>query len=175
MTDLPDDLFLVRVADDEDPDTLRETLSFSRSPTVLLTFAANRFTRAAARLYQARYDIGAMDWRMLVMLTRAPGATAARASETIGIDKGAVSRCLRNLQDKGLAAPGDLHANGRSRGWHLTPAGQALHDTILREALDRQRRLFAGFEPEEVRALCDMLQRFLTNLDDLKSETVPGR
>lgn len=66
-----DSLFLVDV-EDEDGETSR-TLSFSRSPTVLLTFAANRFTRAAAKTYAEKFGIGAVDWRMLVMLTRKPG------------------------------------------------------------------------------------------------------
>ena len=48
QTLLDDDQFLVRAIDGEaGPATT--TLSFSRSPTVLLTFAANRFTRSAAR------------------------------------------------------------------------------------------------------------------------------
>jgi len=168
--DLPDEMFLVRV-DHEETGDMRETLSFSRSPTVLLTFAANRFTRMASKIYQERYGLGAMDWRMLVMLTREPGATAARASETIGIDKAAISRCLHRLEGKDLVRAGALHANGRSRGWYLTAAGQTLHDTILREALERQRRLFQGFSKAEVEALCDMLQRFLENQKTLMADT----
>ncbi|MCC6007562.1 MAG: winged helix-turn-helix transcriptional regulator [Rhodobacteraceae bacterium] len=160
---LPDDLFLVQVEHgDATPHT---TLSFSRSPTVLLTFAANRFTRAASRLYQERYGIGAMDWRMLVMLTREPGATIARSSEVIGIDKAAVSRSVQRLRRLGLVSQGMLHANGRSRGLNLTPEGHDLHARILREALDRQKRLLGGFSPEEVTMLCDMLTRFLENLE----------
>lgn len=166
VRDLPDELFLVQVESD-DGRTANETLSFTRSPTVLLTFAANRFTRAAARAYQERYGVGAMDWRMLVMLTREPGATLARSAEVIGIDKGAVSRSLRRLQEKKLAACGDLHRNGRSRGWRLTRRGKELHDKILADALHRQRRLLDGFDVGELAALCDMLRRILKNLETL--------
>ncbi len=164
--DLPDELFLVSV---EDEAVVRKTLSFSRSPTVLLTFAANRFTRAAAKVYLERFGIGAMDWRMLVMLTREPGATVTRSSDITGIDKGAVSRCLHRLLEKQLVSQGELHANGRSRGWRLTEAGHALHERVLSEALERQRKLFDGFSPEEIETLCDMLSRFLTNLEGLQA------
>ncbi len=163
---LADDLFLVQVADAQEG-TSKKTLSFSRSPTVLLTFAANRFTRSAARVYQKRYGLGAMDWRMLVMLTREPGATAARSSEVIGIDKGAISRSLHRLLEKKLVKQGSLHANGRSREWRLTEKGHALHKEILSEALARQRKLFADFSEEEVKSLCDMLLRFLDNLEEI--------
>ena len=163
---LSDEIFLVDVHDEERQVTNR-TLSFSRSPTVLLTFAANRFTRSAARVYQTKYGLGAMDWRMLVMLTREPGATAARSSEVIGIDKGAISRSLHRLLDKNLAEQGPIQANGRSRPWRLTTKGQALHDEILTEALARQRALFADFSEEEVKSLSNMLLRFLNNLESI--------
>ncbi len=167
---LPDELFLVQVEEgDAAPHT---TLSFSRSPTVLLTFAANRFTRAASRIYQERYGIGAMDWRMLVMLTREPGATISRSSEVIGIDKAAVSRSVQRLRKLRLVSQGELQANGRSRGLKLTQKGHALHERILREALDRQKKLLKGFSPEETTMLCDMLTRFLHNLEDLQKNLV---
>ncbi|MBL6428956.1 MAG: winged helix-turn-helix transcriptional regulator [Maritimibacter sp.] len=162
-----DSLFLVDV-EDEDGETSR-TLSFSRSPTVLLTFAANRFTRAAAKTYAEKFGIGAVDWRMLVMLTRKPGATVTESANTIGIDKGAVSRCISRLEELALVRKGDLHANGRSRGWWLTEKGKELHACILEEALERQRMLLDGFTYEEIEAFTDMLRRFVDNLSNLNS------
>ena len=154
-----DDLeFLVTVGE-----TGAQTLSFDRSPTVLLTFAANRFTRAAARFYQDRYGIGAMDWRMLVMLTREPGSSVSHAGRTIGIDKGAVSRSLKRLEAKGLAAP----AGGNRSDWVLTPEGQALHAEILEVALERQRKLLKGLSKSDVETLTRCLGQFLVNLSDL--------
>lgn len=164
MAKVDEDLFLVTVED-----TGAQTLSFERSPTVLLTFAANRFTRAAARLYQERFGIGAMDWRMLVMLTREPGSSVSHAGRTIGIDKGAVSRSLRRLEDKGLAEP----VGGNRSDWVLTPAGRALHDEILTVALARQKRLLAGMSSADVETLTRCLGQFLTNLELLERELSP--
>jgi DNA-binding MarR family transcriptional regulator len=165
-----DSLFLVDIEDENGGHA--RTLSFSRSPTVLLTFAANRFTRAAAKTYAGKFGIGAVDWRMLVMLTRQPGATVTESANTIGIDKGAISRCISRLEARGLCAKGKLHANGRSRGWWLTEEGIRLHELVLQEALERQRKLLDGFTLEEVEALTDMLRRFLTNLENLTDDTV---
>jgi len=146
----------------------RVTLSFRRTPTVLLTFAANRFTRAASRLYQRRFGIGAMDWRMLVMLAREPGSGVSHAGRTIGIDKGAVSRSLQRLAKRGLVEATDGPPN--RPGWRLTDAGGDLHDRILDLAMTRQGRLLDGFSEDEIRAFNDYLQRFLSNLDRLKTE-----
>jgi len=177
MTDSPntltDDLFLIAPGDTaEGPE--QPTLSFSRSPTVALTFAANRFTRAAARDYQARFGIGAMDWRMLVMLTREPGSTVSHAARTIGIDKAAVSRSLRRLQNTGLALPEAEGRDDRRKSWTLTDEGRALHAEILTHALTRQKRLLAGFSADEVRALTGYLARILDNIDGAFAEDPEG-
>lgn len=166
VSPLDDDLFLVDVVDDK-TNRVATTLSFSRSPTVSLTFAANRFTRQAARYYQQEFGIGAMDWRMLVMLTREPGASVAQASKTIGIDKGAVSRSLSRLEKVGLVTATSALSDERRKSWHLTEAGQQLHGRMLKGALARQQQLLAGFEQHEVEQFNDYLQRFLVNLENL--------
>lgn len=163
---LDDDLFLVDVIDDK-TNKVSSTLSFSRSPTVLLTFAANRFTRKAARYYQQEFGIGAMDWRMLVMLTREPGASVALASKTIGIDKGAVSRSLARLEASGLVEGHSTLNDERRRSWHLTEAGEQLHARMLTGALQRQRQLLDGFDSVEVERFNGYLRRFLSNLEKL--------
>jgi len=162
------------MAEPEDADFLvtveatgAETLSFRRSPTVMLTFAANRFTRSAARLYQQRYGIGAMDWRMLVMLTREPGSSVSHAGRTIGIDKAAVSRSLKRLEERGLAECADASRSD----WTLTEAGRALHEEILGIALARQRRLLEGLSREDVATFTRCLATFLGNLEALDAET----
>lgn len=162
--ELPDDLFLVTLPDDETSEH-QATLSFSRSTTVLLTFAANRFTRQAARSYQDEFGIGAMDWRMLVMLTREPGSSVSRASRTIGIDKAAVSRSLARLQKAGLVQANSDKSDERRKSWSLTLAGIDLHDRILTVALERQKQLLQGFTADEVEEFNGFLRRFLENLE----------
>lgn len=166
---LPDELFLVAV--DEAGGESVSTLSFSRSTTVLLTFAANRFTRAAARQYQQQFGIGAMDWRMLVMLTRHPGSSVALASKTTGIDKAAVSRSLARLQDKGLAYAQSQASDPRRKDWFLSEAGEALHAEMLAVALQRQKALLDGFDQSEVEQLNHYLRRVLDNLGRLNASS----
>lgn len=162
-TDLPDDMFLVHT----DDGAAQPTLSFRRSPNVLLTFAANRFTRITARDNQQRFGIGAMDWRMLVMLTRAPGSSVSEAARTIGIDKAAVSRSLVRLEKAGLVRP-DPDAGSRFRKrWVLSDDGVGLHAKMLAASLERQKHLLAGFTRDEVDQFTDYLSRFLANLDGL--------
>jgi len=157
-------MFLVDVQNDRDGCS-RRTLSFSRAPTVLLAFAANRFTRNSAREYLDRFGIGAMDWRMLVMLTREPGCDAARASNAIGIDKGAVSRSLARLQKQGLATFVSRETDERRKSWRLTPKGDRLHDGILEVALKKLEATLDGFSKKDISELNRLLAKLVDNLD----------
>ena len=145
------------------------TLDLGQSPTVLLVFAANRFTRIWSRYLQTRFDLGAMDWRMMVMLTAEPGSSVSRASQVINIDKGAVSRALARLEAKGLARAESPSSYPHRRTWSLTRAGSALHDEILEIALSRQRQILGGFTVEDVGQLNGYLRRILDNLGGLES------
>jgi DNA-binding MarR family transcriptional regulator len=168
MQDLPDDMFLVH-PDGTADGPAETTLSFTRAPSVLIAFAGNRFTRSAARHYQKTFGIGAMDWRMLVMLTREPGSPVSHAARTIGIDKAAVSRSLQRLEKAGLAVPETTGSDSRRKSWSLTAEGHALHARMLQSALERQARLLDGFTEEEAEAFSAYLRRFLANLDRLNA------
>ena len=140
------------------------TLSFSKTPTVLLTFAANLFTRQSAAALNAEFGIGAMDWRMLVMLTRHPGASVAQSVETIGIDKAAVSRSLQRLLDKGLVTHEAQESDPRRKDWSLTTEGHALHAEILEVVLDRLDTQLNGFSEAESGELSRLLRKLHGNL-----------
>jgi len=145
-----------------------QTLEFDKNPTVLLVFAANRFTRNAARVYQDKYGIGAMDWRMLVMLTKEPNIPVARASRVIGIDKAAVSRSLGRLYEKQLALPTIPEGDARRKIWKLSSEGVMLHSEILKDALGRQQKILKNFSDRDVVQFNDYLQRLLDNLEALE-------
>ena len=140
------------------------TLSFSRTPTVLLTFAANLFTRQSAAALTKQFGIGAMDWRMLVMLTRHPGASVAQSAEAIGIDKAAVSRSLGRLLDKKLVTSIAQESDPRRKQWRLTKKGRDLHDNILVVVLKRLREQLGGFTDADIVELSRLLQKLHKNL-----------
>lgn len=161
---LSDALFLVE-APDPYGGAPRVTLSLANAPAVLLVLAANRYTRSLSRIYQKRFGIGAMDWRMLSTLTRAPDSSVSQAAADIGIDKAAVSRSLSRLEEKGLVCARTPGPDGRRRLFRLTEAGSALHDEILADALALQKKVLDGFSAEDAARFRDDLQRFIGNLD----------
>jgi len=165
---LPKDMFLVDVKDNISSDTF-QTLSISRTPAMLLSFAGNKLTEGASRYFNQEFGLGTVDWRMLFLLARVPGTTAAQASKTIGVDKGTVSRSVKRLTESKLIVAGELHANGRSRGLTLTESGRVMHDKILEAALAQQKFLLHGFSESDVLTFCDLLLRFTSNVEELNT------
>lgn len=153
----------------EDPETGEtfQTLSMSRTPTMLLSFAANKFTEAASNCFQKELGLGTVDWRMLFLLARKPGVTSVQSAQIIGVDKGTVSRSVSRLVKSDLIKLGHVHANGRSRGLFLSPSGRRMHDRIFDIGLRQHKQLLQGFEPREVSMFCDLLLRFTHNLEQL--------
>jgi len=159
-----DEMFLVEV-DEPASGTRVKTFSISNTPTMLLSFAANRFMEDASRYFKDNFDLESVDWRMLFLVALKPGITAAEASKTIGVDKGTVSRCVARLLQNGLISTGELHANGRSRGLFLTAAGLVMHDRIREHALAKQAELLTDFDANDVNVFCDLLRRLSRNLE----------
>ncbi|GJD53465.1 Transcriptional regulator SlyA [Methylobacterium crusticola] len=148
----------------------------------LLTFLANKLTRTGSALYRARFGVGITEWRILSLLALEPGITANRICQVIGFDKGPVSRSVAFLADRDLVTVETDAADARRHRITLTAAGLALHDRIIRVALERERRLLAPLSPEERRVLVGLLNRLHDNLGavsapipDVPPVTPPGR
>ncbi|TFZ07466.1 MarR family transcriptional regulator [Ramlibacter henchirensis] len=137
----------------------REVLNLSYYVTYFFTVLANKLATGASRLYLKRFGIGIIEWRIMAMLAIEPGIPPARITQVIGLDKGAVSRESRRLEEKGYLAVEDDEHNARRKKLSLTPLGYELHDQVIQVALERERRLLSDLSEDEVDVLVDLLAR----------------
>jgi DNA-binding MarR family transcriptional regulator len=161
---LSDDFFLDELFD-KDGKSVGMTLSFTNSAPVVLSFVANRLMRKSAKDFQKKFGLGAMDFRMLVMLIKHPGSSVGDASTVIGIDKAAVSRSLARLHKTGLAIAKNKLKDERRKSWYLSQAGKELHNRVLVDAVKGNRILLTGFSEAEAKLLNQFLNRLLTNVE----------
>lgn len=122
------------------------TLSLQDDISVLLVRAANKLTAHSSGLMRSRFGIGAIEWRMLVMLTLETDIPASRAADVVGIDKAAVSRALNGLRSRGLIDAEPAPRDPRRKTWSMTQAGRLLHDEVLVWARQRDRDMLAGID-----------------------------
>ena len=113
-----------------------------------LTVIANRWSRGSSRIYLKRFGIGVNEWRIISMVAVEPGVSAQRAGFLTSVDKGIVSRAVKEMESQGLITATQDKDDARKTS--LT--------------LERQKRLLDGLSHEEVLQLARLLGRIRENL-----------
>lgn len=149
-------------------------LDLVRYVPALLTFLANKLATGASLTYRKHFGIGVVEWRLLSMLAVENNITANRVCQVIGLDKGAVSRSLQALEQQGYATSQVDKLDGRRYTVSLTSEGKALHDRVLKVALERESRLLDGLSSAEVDTLVDLLGRLQKNIPHVNEYDPPA-
>lgn len=133
-----------------------------------LTVVTNALSGSASSQYRREFGIGIVDWRVLAMLALEPEISASRICEVLALDKGATSKALMRLCEKGLVHKGAPLKDLRKKNWCLTTAGEVLHDKILDRALEREEQLVRGIGDADLDMFLSVLRRMDQNLRDMK-------
>jgi DNA-binding MarR family transcriptional regulator len=148
----------------------RDILDLEHFLPYRLSVLSNRISQDIARLYAQRFALGITEWRVLAVLGRHSGLSAREVAERTAMDKVAVSRAIASLQAAGRIER-ETHGDDRRRSMlRLSAAGEAIYAEVAPLALDYQRRLLDGLDPDE-RATLD---RLLTRMMELELATRPG-
>ena len=75
------------------------------------------------------------------------------------MDKVAVNRACKVLEERGLIARSPNASDGRSHHLELTAAGREVHGAIMPIALKMETRLFGALSSAERKTFTDLLQR----------------
>ena len=134
-------------------------MDLARYVPALLVFIANRLTSSGSASYRRLFGIGIVDFRVMAMLSIEPGASGARICDVIGLDKAAVSRALKTLEERGYVTA--LPGQARARTVTLTTAGEALYQRAWKVAQRRETRLLSLLSPTEQEILRGLLRKVL--------------
>lgn len=145
-----------------------EKPGYQRRVPFLLGAISNLMGAGASRLYREAFSLGLGEARLLYVLGYEADLTAKRASQIMGVDKGATSRSLAVLEGRGLVTVTVHSGDGRQKVIDLTPAGRQVRDGIMAIALEREKRLMAAFSAEEAELLSDFLQRLLAHVPTVR-------
>jgi DNA-binding MarR family transcriptional regulator len=129
-----------------------------------LSVLSNRISDAIAREYSQRFALGVTEWRVMAVLGRHPGLSASQLVQHTAMDKVAVSRAVARLLASGRLSRESDGDDRRRSLLCLSAAGQAIHDQVVPQALEFERRLLDGIAPAERASLFRLLDR----LDELE-------
>ena len=138
----------------------------------LLSVASNAVSTRVAEVYRREFGLRIAEWRVMAVLGDAGARTQRELTAATLMDKVAVNRACRALEDRGLAARTANERDGRSHHLELTDEGRAMHGRIMPLALDMERQLFEGFSAEERATFRTLLARVRAAAGELDPEAI---
>ena len=136
----------------------------------LLSVTSNAVSSRVAEAYRARFGLRIPEWRVMAVLGDAGSRTQRELTSATLMDKVAVNRACKALEDRGLAARSANARDGRSHHLELTEEGRAMHARIMPLALAMERQLFERFSSEERETFHRLLERVREAAGEIASE-----
>jgi DNA-binding MarR family transcriptional regulator len=132
-----------------------------------LSITSNAVSSRIADAYRARFGLRVPEWRVMAVLGDGGAATQRELARATLMDKVAVNRACRVLEDRGLASREPNERDGRSHHLALTAEGQAMHGRIMPLARAMERQLFEPFSAEEQEQFAQLLARVRDQVGEL--------
>jgi DNA-binding MarR family transcriptional regulator len=139
-----------------------------------LSVTSNAVSTVIAGEYRSRFGLKVPEWRVMAILGDTGSATQRELVAATKMDKVAVNRACKELEQRGLVARSPNTRDGRSHHLELTAAGRTMHEEIMPLALDMERRIFAPLAPREREQLRVILGKLLASVAELESSGVRG-
>ena len=114
-----------------------------------LSVLSNTVSGRIAKSYADRFQLTIAEWRVMAVLGRFPGLTAADVTERTAMDKVQVSRAVARLQVARRIEQRAVDGDRRARHLFLTDEGREVYAEIVPLARDYEQRLLASFTTGE--------------------------
>lgn len=125
----------------------------------LLTITATSVCNRIVEEHVTRFGIKLPEWRVMAVLGDAGALTQRQLVGATMMDKVAVNRACKLLEDRGLAGRSPNARDGRSHHLELTEQGRVMHGQIMELALAMEEQLFGVLSEAERGQFKDMLER----------------
>jgi DNA-binding MarR family transcriptional regulator len=137
-----------------------------------LSITSNAVSGRIALEYRQRFGLSVPEWRVMAVLGDSGPLTQRELTQLTLMDKVAVNRACKELEERGLAFRQPNEQDGRSHHLELTEEGVRMRDEIMPLALEMERRLFASFQPGEVAEFRRLLERVRGEVKDLDADGI---
>ena len=124
-----------------------------------MSVSANMVSDMVAQQYRARFALKIPEWRVMAVLGDAGPQTQRQLVGATRMDKVAVNRACKVLEERHLIRRNPNARDGRSHHLELTAAGLQMHSEIMPLALGIEQRLFAVLSAQERKEFKAMLAR----------------
>ena len=136
-------------------------LSLDRFVPYRLSVLANTVSAALSGAYARRFGLTVPEWRVIAVLARTPGLSAAEVAARTAMDKVAVSRAVAGLARSGRVRQTQAAHDRRRSVLTLTTRGRSVYRRIVPLALAYERHLLEALSAEEQAKFGELLARLL--------------
>ncbi|MDP3676088.1 MAG: MarR family transcriptional regulator [Novosphingobium sp.] len=118
-----------------------------------LSVTTNMVSDLIAGRYRSRFGLKIPEWRVMAVLGDLGSQTQRELVGATRMDKVAVNRACKALEERQLVARSPNVSDGRSHHLELTRAGSEMFELIMPLALDMESRLFSCLTAREAESL----------------------
>ena len=134
----------------------------------LLSITSNAVSDRIADEYRARFGLKIPEWRVMAVLGDSGSRTQRELAGATRMDKVAVNRACKVLEDRGLAARSPNARDGRSHHLALTAVGKELYDQIVPLALSVETEIEGILGNEEAAQLAELLAKLRARVSEME-------
>jgi DNA-binding MarR family transcriptional regulator len=170
---------IVTLANDSTADTHVKpphsgTIDLDRFLPYRLSVLSNLVSGAIADAYQRRFGLSIPEWRVLAVLARYPGLSAAEVAERTRMDAVAVSRAVARLLAAGRLRRATSRDDRRRSVLTVSAAGLAVYREVAPIALGYERELLAALGPEARTSLDGLIEALTARAESLVTHVDPA-
>jgi len=152
-----------------------DTIDLDRFLPYRLSVLTNVVSSTIAEAYQRRFGLSIPEWRVLAVLARHPGVSAAEVARLTRMDAVAVSRAVARLIAAGRLRRTIARDDRRRSVLAMTATGTAVYREVAPLALGYERELLATLGAAERAALGRALDALTTRAQALSEARVALR
>ncbi len=140
-------------------DKVSAALSLAEFLPYQLSITSNAVSNRIAEVYRSEFSLKVTEWRVMAVLGDSGPLTQRHLTELTLMDKVAVNRACKLLEQRGLVSRKPNEDDGRSHLLALTDAGWEVHDGIVPLARAMESRLLESLDNAERQTFVSLLQR----------------
>lgn len=133
-----------------------------------LSVTSNAVSGVIASRYRARFGLKVPEWRVMAVLGDKGGATQRELTEATLMDKVAVNRACKVMEERGLIERQPNARDGRSHLLDLTDEGRAVYGEVMPLALQSESEIFAGLDEHEREKLRELLKKVFDQANSIR-------
>ncbi|MEO0576725.1 MAG: MarR family transcriptional regulator [Pseudomonadota bacterium] len=126
-----------------------------------LSILSNTVSGTIASAYDQRFNLSIPEWRVMAVIARSPGLSAAEVAERTLMDKVAVSRAVAKLLKAERIEREFADQDRRRSILGLSEKGKAVYDQVAPLAMRMEADLLQGFTEQEIETLNFLIDRML--------------